>query len=83
MRKVLILLCLFLVACTTVPLEKQCQVDTDCVKAECCHASSVVASDYAPSCGGTFCTEECQPGTLDCGQGSIACVSGECRVVLS
>ena len=74
---------LFLVACTTVPLEKQCTVDSDCVPSLCCHASDAVAKDSAPDCGGVFCTEECQPGTLDCGQGVVSCVSGECKAVFS
>jgi len=87
MRNVLIIGCLlfallFIVSCTSVPAEKQCSVDTDCVKATCCHASSAVNKQAGPDCAGQFCTAECVPGTLDCNQGDVKCVSGECKVVM-
>jgi len=62
--------------------EKKCSVDDDCVAATCCHASEAVNVNYAPNCGGVFCTQECVPGTLDCGQGEINCVDGRCTVII-
>lgn len=61
---------------------KFCMVDSECVKATCCHADSCVNRQFAPNCTGTVCTMECKPGTLDCGQGSCACVKNECKAVL-
>ncbi len=83
MKRILFLLALFLVSCTTVPLEKQCVVDSDCVKAECCHASGAVNKEYGPDCSNLFCTQECVPNTLDCGQGQIKCVKNECVGVIN
>jgi len=75
---------LLLVGCTTsIPLEKQCQVDTDCVQAQCCHATDAVAKQYAPNCTGSLCTLDCAPKTLDCSQGSIKCIDNQCIVVLN
>ena len=65
-----------------IPLEKQCQTDTDCVRDACCHANSAVNKNYAPECGGLLCTQSCEPNTLDCGQGKIACVKGECLAII-
>ena len=64
----------------TIPIE--CEVDADCVKASCCHASSCVAVNEAPSCEGLFCTSECAPGTLDCG-GACYCNEGKCAAILN
>ena len=85
MKKVLFLiLVLFLVSCTTreIPVEKQCLADGDCVPATCCHATDAVNKDYAPDCAGIFCTQVCEPGTIDCGQGEVGCVDGECQVII-
>lgn len=73
---------LFLASCITVPEEKKCTVDSDCVGASCCHASEAVNKAYAPNCQGMLCTMECVPGTMDCGQGKIKCVEGKCEAVL-
>jgi len=59
-------------------IEVECQKNSDCVPADCCHATSCVAVGDAPSCDGVFCTEICSPGSLDCGQGSCGCVQGRC-----
>jgi hypothetical protein len=77
------LISLFIVSCTAVPLEKQCAVDTDCVRATCCHAIDSVNKENAPDCSGVICTMDCVPETLDCGQGEIQCVKNECVVVLN
>ena len=73
---------LFLVACS-VPAEKVCEVDSDCIAAQCCHATDAVNKDNAPDCRGLLCTMNCEPDTLDCGQGEIKCVSGSCEAVLN
>ena len=60
----------------------ECRADSDCVADACCHAKNCVASINAPICKGILCTQECEPGTLDCGQGSCKCVSNKCEVAL-
>jgi hypothetical protein len=61
----------------------ECESSSDCAPAGCCHAGSCVSADKKPDCSGIFCTQECVPGTLDCGQGSCACVSGKCTAKLA
>ena len=92
MKKVgFLLLAFFIVGCSastpddtsTVPNTteaKECSIDTDCVPSSCCHASSCVSKDKAPSCSDSFCTLECTPNTLDCNQGSCSCVNNKCQV---
>lgn len=75
-----LLISLFLISCT--PAEKACTVDADCVPAACCHAVDAVNKENAPDCRGVLCTAVCEPGTLDCGQGEVKCVSGQCKAVL-
>jgi hypothetical protein len=62
---------------------KSCFEDEDCVPATCCHALEAMNKEVAPNCENVFCTTECVPGTIDCGQGEIKCVGGVCEVVLS
>lgn len=62
---------------------KECNVDSDCVPASCCHPTSCVAKENAPMCEGRLCTMECRPGTLDCGQGSCKCINNKCGSVLN
>ena len=61
--------------------QKECELDSDCVPASCCHPNSCVAKELAPSCDGAFCTMDCKIGTLDCGQGSCGCVDGRCTAL--
>jgi hypothetical protein len=79
------LLCMFLVSCTPqdVPLEKLCQVDADCVAAQCCHPTDVVNKENAPDCEDVACTLSCEENTLDCGQGEIKCIANVCTAVLN
>jgi hypothetical protein len=77
----LIALSFLAIACT--PQELQCEQDSDCVAAACCHASSAVNKEFAPNCAGILCSASCEPGTLDCSQGKVACVKNECQVVLN
>lgn len=57
-----------------------CVTDSDCVPAQCCHATSVINKQYAPNCGGVACTLECQPGTLDCGYARPVCTNNRCAI---
>ncbi len=77
----ILLLTLFITSCVTTT-EKQCTQDSDCKPASCCHASDAVNKEYAPSCTGILCSQECKPNTIDCAQGSIKCIQNECQVVL-
>ena len=56
----------------------ECDEDSDCVPAQCCHAVDCVIKEKAPDCSRIMCTMECMPGTLDCG-GSCACIAGRCE----
>ena len=56
----------------------ECQTDSDCVPASCCHASACISKDLAPECSGIACTLECKSDTIDCG-GGCACVNGKCN----
>lgn len=58
-----------------------CISDSDCVPADCCHSTSCISASEAPSCDGVYCTQECRPGTLDCGQGFCSCIKGECKAI--
>ncbi|HLC88911.1 MAG TPA: hypothetical protein VJG49_02655 [Candidatus Nanoarchaeia archaeon] len=81
MRKIiLIVLILFLVSCS-VPENKVCSTDRDCVPDACCHAAGTVNEANDPDCSGMLCTMECVPGTLDCGQGEIKCLDGGCQII--
>lgn len=61
---------------------KECSVNEDCVPEICCHATSCVAKEKQPNCEGIACTLNCEPETLDCGQGSCECVDNKCEVKL-
>ncbi|MBU1973768.1 MAG: hypothetical protein KKH52_00055 [Nanoarchaeota archaeon] len=77
---ILLLLVVFLVSCS-VPENKVCTADRDCVPDACCHATDTVNTANKPDCSGLLCTMNCEPGTLDCGQGEIKCLQGSCQVV--
>ena len=62
--------------------DKACSQDSDCVKASCCHATDVVNKENAPDCKGIMCTQVCEPGTLDCGQGQKKCLENICTAIL-
>ena len=61
-------------------LDFECGSDDHCVPAQCCHPTSCVPISQAHDCSGLMCSQECVPGTMDCGQGSCVCVKGECQV---
>ena len=52
-----------------------------CVPASCCHSTTCVPASEAPNCRGVFCTMNCKPDTLDCGQGSCEIIDEKCGVV--
>lgn len=74
-------LALFVAACS-VPAEKRCATDTDCLPTPCCHPNDAVNKESAPDCGGLLCTAECVPDTLDCGQGEVKCLQGACTALI-
>ena len=55
-----------------------CEVDEDCVPAECCHPKTCVAAEHAPDCKDMMCTMDCRGGTMDCGGGKCVCHEGRC-----
>jgi hypothetical protein len=57
-----------------------CSTDADCVPATCCHPEACTLRASAPRCSGVMCTEQCAPGTLDCGQARCVCLGGRCGV---
>ncbi len=82
----LLTLLLITTACTpatTLSPETACTTDADCVPAQCCHPTSAVNKDFAPDCAGALCTLNCEPNTLDCGQGQIKCLENKCTAVIN
>ncbi len=63
--------------------KNSCTQDSDCVKSTCCHASSCTNAKSAPDCSDVYCTQECRPGTFDCGGGYCACDKGMCAQVFT
>ena len=67
MTLLIILAAVLVTSC--VPTEKQCTTDAECVPTTCCHPTDAVNKNFGPDCRGQFCSLECEPNTLDCGQG--------------
>lgn len=61
---------------------KACQSDSDCVAEQCCHPTSCINKEYKPDCSGIVCTEICEIGTIDCGQGSCKCINNQCKAMI-
>lgn len=57
-----------------------CRTDDDCAPASCCHPTACTALTSMPRCANVLCTDQCVPGTLDCGQARCVCVGGRCGV---
>jgi hypothetical protein len=55
-----------------------CMTDSNCIPDACCHAKSCTNKENTPLCNGIMCTQVCEPGTLDCGQGSCKCTNNKC-----
>lgn len=56
-----------------------CENDSDCVSATCCHPSSCINKAYKGVCN-ELCTNVCE-GPLDCEAGSCGCVNYKCTVI--
>ena len=69
---------IFSVCCAEPPIQEPI-----CVKAPGCHVSECVFADPAQEKQLQVCTQECVPGTLDCGQGSCQVIDGECKAVFN
>jgi hypothetical protein len=65
-----------------IPLELFCESDADCVPEQPCHPTSCINVESQVRQELSYCTEECQPATLDCGQGSCQCVNNQCKAVM-
>jgi len=63
-------------------IKLECQADSDCVPEAVCHPSSCVLKSERQDDSGLTCTQECKPGTLDCGQGYCACIKSHCKAVI-
>ena len=79
---------ILLVSCTApsgqvIPAEKFCLSGSDCVASACCHPSDSVNLEFAPNCTGIVCSQDCEPDTLDCGQGVTQCINNSCSAVIS
>ncbi|VVB80680.1 Uncharacterised protein [uncultured archaeon] len=59
-----------------------CVSDEDCVPAQCCHPTTCANSQSKGVCN-LLCTQDCVPGSLDCGQGSCKCINKKCSAVLN
>ncbi len=57
-----------------------CESDEDCTDATCCHPTACVNKEYRPDCKAVSCTAECEPNTMDCGQGRCICLDNTCQV---
>jgi hypothetical protein len=64
---------------SNIPKELICSTNADCVPEQSCHPTSCINTENVEYTD-MFCTAECAPGTLDCGQGSCACVNHRCEV---
>ena len=78
---VIFVLSSLLASCSSIPKEKQCTVDSDCVAATCCHATDVVNKEFRPDCSSVLCSAVCEEGTLDCGQMVPSCIEGACVAI--
>lgn len=52
-----------------------------CVPKTCCHPTECVLYGEQDDCSDSFCTMNCEPGTLDCGYASCQYIDGQCEVV--
>jgi len=62
-----------------IPPTKECQTDSDCVPATCCHPEECTTKEKTPDCGVLFCSQVCS-GPLDCGAGHCTCINNKCIV---
>jgi hypothetical protein len=56
------------------PSLTECSSNSDCVPEQTCHPTQCVLSSQIPSEKSMlFCSQECKPNTLDCGQAECVC----------
>jgi hypothetical protein len=58
----------------------ECNNESKCVPASCCHAQSCINVEKAPICNKMVCSQECS-SILDCGKGTCGCVNNKCQVI--
>lgn len=63
-------------------VKAECTTDSDCIPAECCHATDCKPGTEVPECAAVLCSAICMPGTIDCG-GGCACENGKCVAELN
>jgi len=85
--KILILILIFAVLVSgciqqNITDKYSCQTNEDCMPEQCCHPTSCINKAFQPNCSGIACTMECRPETMDCGQGSCACIDSHCEALL-
>lgn len=69
-------------ALTEKPVISECSSDNDCVPENVCHPKTCVLKPGSPDENpGMICTAVCEPGSLDCGQGSCECINKKCEAV--
>jgi hypothetical protein len=66
---------------SNIPEHLVCSSDDDCIPEGECHPTSCINEDFIVRYSDMFCTTECAPGTMDCGQGSCICHDNECVVM--
>lgn len=59
-----------------------CTDNRECVPDGCCHPKSCVNLKEKQTCSGVICSSVCEPGSLDCGQGTCQCINKKCEAVL-
>ena len=59
-----------------------CKSNLECVAEQCCHPNSCIHRNFGPDCKNVFCSTECAPNTLDCGQGSCQCINNKCQAII-
>ena len=59
-----------------------CFQDDECVPAEACHPKTCILKEKSSDSSGMICTAVCEPGSLDCGQGSCQCINKRCEAVI-
>jgi len=81
----LIIVAIVLVVIFTRSVDNGTETKTEglnCVPAPTCHPTTCIPeSEYVPN--PDLCTQDCQPGTLDCGFGYCEEVNGECQAVIN
>jgi hypothetical protein len=62
-----------------VPGTGRCRRDADCVRQQCCAATSCGLARTAPDCSSVTCPGDCA-GPMECGRGACICLDGTCAM---